>query len=123
MPDLGREGWRRVRLEGTDLAFEREGEGVLALRAQCGEEPRDLESAGRELWIGIRREGLVVRDREVGGWPALEIGGRADGVGVRAVVIRTERCLVDVAHVRPGGEPDAGVLERLLGGLRFEERR
>lgn len=123
VPDLTREGWERVSIDGADLAFEREGEGVIAVRAECGGPPRALEWAGRELWLGIERKDLALREREVGGWPAVELSGEAQGVQVRAVVIQREGCLVDVAHAGPPGSSGEDPLERVLGALRFEESR
>jgi hypothetical protein len=119
VPDLGREGWRRIRLDGAQLAFQSDEEGVIALRAECGNRTPELQWAGRELWFGIPRGELAVEDREVGGRPAIEVSGEADGVRVRAVVVRSDRCLLDVAHVRPADIPDSGVLDRFLARTRM----
>jgi hypothetical protein len=122
VPDLTREGWRRLRLDGAQLAFEKNGEGVIALRVICDRSPRPLRWAGRDLWLGIPREDLVVREREIRGRPAVETAGRAEGTVVRAVIVENERCVVGAAHVRPGEQVDTGILDHFLDGLRFEEK-
>ena len=122
VPDLSREGWRRVHLDGAQLAFHSEEEGVIALRAECGDRMPDLRWAGRDLWLGIPRRELVVVEREVAGHPAIEVSGEADGVRVRAVVVQTDRCLLDVAYVRPADVPDSGALDRFLERTRLGEQ-
>jgi hypothetical protein len=121
-PDLMREGWKRVRVPETDLAFRKNGEGVIAMRVSCNGQPRSLLGAGRDLWLGIPRQQLLVRELEVNGRPAVETIGVADGTEVRAVVVETDGCVLDVAHVRVEDEPDSGVLERFLDKLRFGEQ-
>ena len=123
VPDLTREGWRRFRLGGADLAFQKNGEGVIAVRVSCNHSPRPLQWAGRDLWLGIPREGLTVREREVGGRPAVETTGQAEGTAVRAVTVENEQCVMDVAHARLEDEADTGVFDRFLDGLRFGEGR
>jgi hypothetical protein len=121
VPDLTREGWRRVRLDGTHLAFQKNGEGVIALRVSCHQSPRPIQWSGRDLWLGIPRQDLVVREREVAGRSAVEMTAQADGTAVRAVVVEEDRCVMDVAHVRPEDQSDTGVLDRFLDGLKFGE--
>jgi hypothetical protein len=119
VPDLTHEGWRRLRVDGAELAFEKNGEGIIAMRVSCGQRAGSLRSAGRDLWLGIPRRELAFREIEVGGHPAVETSGLADGAAVRAVVVTTDGCVLDLAHVRPESQPDSGALEQLLEGLRF----
>jgi hypothetical protein len=121
VPDLAQEGWERFRLRGAELAFQKNGEGVIAVRVVCDGRERPLRWAGRDLWLGIPREDLVVREREVGGRSAIETAGRAEGAVVRAVVVEGDPCLVDFAHVHPVGSAVNGALDGLLERVRFGE--
>ncbi len=119
VPDLTREGWERVRLDGADLAFRRGENGVIAVRARCGQAPRPLEWAGRELWFGIERGEVTLAKREIAGRPAVETSGEADGVTVRAVVVESGDCIFDFAYVRPADVPASDALEGFLARIEF----
>ncbi len=115
--DPALEGWSPVEVSGAELAFSKNGEGVIALRVHCPTGERTLRNASRDLWLGIPRQGLEVRDIEVQGRPAVETRATANGTEVRTVVVGSNGCIVQVAHALPSPHPETEVLERFLERL------
>lgn len=101
VPDLAASGWRRVEVEGADLAFQKDRSGVIAVRVRCSGRRRPLPWESRELWLGIPRSMVRRRSMEVAGRPAVETIAQSGGLQIRTVVVKSEGCAVDLAHVVP----------------------
>lgn len=115
--DPAQEGWSPVEVSGAELAFSKKGEGVIAVRVRCPTGEKTLRNASRDLWLGIPRQGLEVRDIEVQGRPAVETRASSNGTEVRTVVVGSDGCIVQVAHALPSRLPESEALDRFLRGL------
>ena len=121
--------WRRVYLEGNDLAFSEEGTGrAFSVNATCkGHDDPSLQVLTRHLLTGFtEREDLGQRLVPMDGREALRSRYRAkmDGVPVELelVVLKKDNCVFDFSYVAPPGMaaermPD---FDALLAGFHAE---
>jgi hypothetical protein len=123
VPDLALEGWIPARIEEADLAFRKPGEGVIAVRSECGGSHRSAQSRTRSLWHRVPREAAQLQERRVGPFEALEVTARSEGTIVRTVVLRTDGCAIELIHVAPEGSPPSPTFDAFVQGLRAENGR
>ncbi|MCE9668747.1 hypothetical protein LY474_13060 [Myxococcus stipitatus] len=121
--------WRRVYLEGNDLAFSEEGTGrAFSVNATCkGHDDPSLQVLTRHLLTGFtEREDLGQRLVPMDGREALRSRYRVkmDGVPVELelVVLKKDNCVFDFSYVAPPGMaaermPD---FDALLAGFHAE---
>ena len=121
VPDLSERGWQRVGVDGADLAFRREGDGVIAVRVRCpapdGQVPLRWEA--RRLWLGVPRDEIERQPLDVDGYPGVHISSSSRELHLRTLVVRTEACSLDVAQVAPLASPHAAVFEEFVSGIRL----
>jgi hypothetical protein len=113
IPNLSVEGWERVRLPETDVAFRRDNDGV---RARCGNGHRAPREHSRDLWLGIARETIASNERTVASVPAHETIARSDDLRVHTVVVKSSTCLIDAVHVVRADLP-GDAFERFLSRI------
>ncbi|MCP3099161.1 hypothetical protein LZ198_09800 [Myxococcus sp. K15C18031901] len=123
--------WRRVWLDGNDLAFSEEGTGrALSVNATCkGHDDPSLQVLTRHLLTGFtEREDLGQWLIAMDGREALRSRYRVkmDGVPVELelVVLKKDNCVFDFSYVAPPGTaaermPD---FDALLAGFHAERR-
>jgi hypothetical protein len=124
VPDWTREGWERRSIADADLAFHKPGSGWIAVRVRCasGDSRQSLRWEGRGLWLGIPREGLERRAREIDGRPALEMSASSQGLTLRTAVVRSGDCTLDAAQTAPEHSAEAREsFDRFLAGIRLRE--
>lgn len=121
VPDLAAQGWERVPLDDADLAFQRDGAGVIAVRVRCPASRHPLQWESRGLWLGIDRGDEERSALEVDGHPAVETFAESGRLRVRTVLVRTPACSVAIAYVAPPGGEDLATFEGFIQGLRLGE--
>ncbi|MFP2906416.1 hypothetical protein ACLESD_15405 [Pyxidicoccus sp. 3LFB2] len=123
--------WRRVWLEGNDLAFSEEGTGrALSVNATCeGHDDPPLPVLTRHLLAGFT-------DRQEVSQQLVPLAGREamrsrylakmDGVPVQLelVVLKKDNCVFDFSYVSPPGlaQERLADFETLLAGFEAERR-
>jgi predicted Zn-dependent protease len=120
VPDLAAEGWTPAHVDEADLAFRKAGEGVIAVRSECGDSRRSALSLTRSLWHRVPRESAELQERQVGSFEAVELTAQSEGTIVRTVVLRTDGCAIELIHVAPAGSPPSPTFDAFLEGLRAE---
>lgn len=92
--------WRVIRIEGTDLAYQRGPHELMSLRASCTRPQAQPRILARHLRIGlgphvVRSEGPVTQ-RGVAGWrQTFDVGDGAGAVRVQTVTLLDGRCTID----------------------------
>ena len=122
IPDLERSGWEAVRADGADLAFRKQGAGVIGVRLRCPA-PHDalpMRWESRELWLGVPREQSEQLPLELDGRQGIEVRATSDGLALRTVMVRVDACSLDVAQAAPLGSAAAERgFARFLSGIRL----
>ena len=121
VPDLSRQGWERVSVDEADVAFTRPGSGVIAARLRCPAPADDvpLRWEGRELWLGVPRREMERFHFDLDGYEAVNISAASDGLFLRTLTVRTERCSLDVVQVAPLDSDHDEEFESFLRGVRL----
>lgn len=121
VPDLSQEGWQRASIDGAEIAFGRQGEGVIAVHATCPVRKRDtpLRWQGRELWLGIPRGDMERFHFDVEGYEGVNISAESDGLYLRTLTVKTEQCLIDVVQVAPVDSPHDQIFENFVRRMRL----
>jgi hypothetical protein len=113
-PTRGLDGWERVHVEGTLLAFRGPQGATMSLLRQCSRPAASLPILARQLLRGtdspvIRQQGLVA----VAGGEAFVVVARAGLEGraadVKTVTRRLRDCTLDFVLVAPSGFEEAEV--------------
>ncbi len=115
--------WRRVQLDGAEVAFRSRRSGVIAVRARCEAERESSEVESRHLWLGIERGPAERRPITVAGAPAVETIATSEGVRVRTIVIETGSCTLDLAHAISETASPSGAFDEFVRGVRLAEDR
>lgn len=123
VPDLVRRGWERIQLPDADLAFRRDGVGVIAVRVRCPGpgEAIPLRWEARRLWLGIPRGSVERFHLDVDGYEGVSMSADAKDLKLRTLVVRTESCSLDVAQVAPLASPHEQVFEEFIAEIRLGE--
>ncbi|MCP3136742.1 hypothetical protein [Pyxidicoccus xibeiensis] len=126
------EHWRRVWLEGNDLAFSEEGTGrALSVNATCeGHDDPPLPVLTRHLLAGFtERQEVSQQVVPLAGREALRSRflAKLDGVPVQLelVVLKKDNCVFDFSYVAPPALAEARLadFEGLLAGFEAERAR
>ncbi|MGH0034865.1 MAG: hypothetical protein ACQGVK_07530 [Myxococcota bacterium] len=104
-------GWRRIEVEGADLAFRSgagAGEATMVVASRCGGPDATLPVLARHLLIGTGpRERTQAGPASVAGQPAwvqwAEVRGEGAPVRLKTVTTRVDGCLVDFVLAATGG--------------------
>jgi len=92
--------WHRIDVKGADLAYQRQGDELMSMRASCGQPTAQAKILARHLRIGlgrhvVRDEGVVVH-RGLEGWrQTFDIGAEGGAVRVASVTLVDGPCTID----------------------------
>lgn len=125
VPDLSSSGWERVKVEGADLAFRRNGSGVIAVRVRCPPPDADvpLRWEGRELWLGIPRGDMERFHLDVDGFEGINMTAQSDDLYLRTLVVRTEECSLDIAQAALEPREAHRVFESFIARVKLRRPR
>ncbi len=121
VPDLSLAGWDRVEVEDADLAFSKPDAGVIAVRVRCPspEEGVPLRWEGRQLWLGIPHGEVERFHLDVDGYEGVSMSAESDGLYLRTLTVRAERCSLDVLLVAPLDSGGDLLFEGFVAGLKL----
>lgn len=121
IPDLGQEGWRRVGLGVADLTFHSTRSGAISVRVRCPapKQAIPLRWEARQLWLGVPRDEIRRFHLDVDGYEGVNMEAESDGLQLRTLVVRTERCSLDVAQVAPLATDAEAVFEDFISRIRL----
>jgi hypothetical protein len=121
IPDLTTAGWQRVDIDGADVAFQRNGSGVIAVRVRCPAPDDDvpLRWEARGLWLGVPRGDMERFYMDVDGYEGVSISAPHGDVMLRTLVVRTEACSLDVAQLAADPVEGVRVFEQFVAGVKL----
>ena len=123
VPDLSSAGWERVAIEDADLAFSKEGAGVIAVRTRCPPPDDDipLRWEGRWLWLGVPRGEIERFHLDVDGYEAVSMAAESRGLYLRTTTVRGPACSLDVVLVAPTRSGAELVFESFMAQVRLRQ--
>ena len=121
VPDLGSAGWERVAVTDADLAFARDGDGVIAVRVRCPAPAAEvpLRWEGRQLWLGVPRGKIERFHLDVDGYEGVSMASESDGLSLRTLTVRGPDCSLDVVQVAPADSGAELLFESFVAGVRL----